>query len=149
MIDYYNKKLPDKNGIKVAYDKRSKAYYYDISCALDTETSNLIIDDEHKYSWIYIFQIMIGDTFITCRTFDELADIFTNLKLTYGLNPKNRIVIYVHNLPFEFQFMRTEFRFSECLARKNRTVFKCFFDDYGIEFRDSLILSGMSLAKTA
>ena len=149
MIDYYNKKLPDKNGIKVAYDKRSKAYYYDISCALDTETTNLIIDDEHKYAWIYIFQLMIGDTFITCRTFDELADVFLNLKLTYGLNEKNRIIIYVHNLPFEFQFMRTEFRFSECLARKNRTVFKVFFDDYGIEFRDSLILSGMSLAKTA
>lgn len=144
-----DKRLPDKNGIKVAYDRRSKAYYYDISCALDTETSNLIIDDDNKYSWIYIFQIMIGDTFITCRTFDELADVFVNLKLTYGLNEKHRIIIYVHNLPFEFQFMRTEFRFSECLARKNRTVFKVFFDDYGIEFRDSLILSGLSLAKTA
>ena len=150
MIIYHeNKKLPDKNGIKVAYDKRSKAYYYDISCALDTETTNLIIDDEHKYAWIYIFQIMIGDTFITCRTFDELADVFMDLKNTYDLNEKHRIIIYVHNLPFEFQFMRTEFRFSECLARKNRTVFKVFFDDYGIEFRDSLILSGMSLAKTA
>ena len=144
-----DKRLPDKDGIKVAYDRRSKAYYYDISCALDTETTNLIIDDDHKYSWIYIFQIMIGDTFITCRTFDELADVFLNLKLTYGLNEKHRIIIYVHNLPFEFQFMRTEFRFSECLARKNRTVFKVFFDDYGIEFRDSLILSGMNLAKTA
>ena len=150
MIIYHeNKKLPDKNGIKVAYDKRSKAYYYDISCALDTETTNYIIDDEHKYAWIYIFQIMIGDTFITCRTFDELADVFMDLKNTYDLNEKHRIIIYVHNLPFEFQFMRTEFRFSECLARKNRTVFKVFFDDYGIEFRDSLILSGMSLAKTA
>ena len=100
-----DKRLPDKNGIKVAYDRRSKAYYYDISCALDTETTNLIIDDDHKYSWIYIFQIMIGDTFITCRTFDELADVFLNLKLTYGLNEKHRIIIYVHNLPFEFQFM--------------------------------------------
>ena len=150
MIIYHeNKKLPDKNGIKVAYDKRSKAYYYDISCALDTETTNHIIDDEHKYAWIYIFQLMIGNTFITCRTFDELADVFTDLKNTYDLNEKHRIIIYVHNLPFEFQFMRTEFRFSECLARKNRTVFKVFFDDYGIEFRDSLILSGMSLAKTA
>ena len=149
MIDYYNKKLPDKDGIKVAYDRRSKAYYYDISGALDTETTNLIIDDDHKYSWIYIFQIMIGDTFITCRTFDELADVFTNLKITYGLNEKKRLIVYVHNLPFEFQFMRTEFRFSECLARKNRTVFKVFFDDYGLEFRDSLILSGMNLAKTA
>ena len=144
-----DKKLPDKNGIKVVYSKRSKAYYYDISCALDTETTNYIIDDDHKYAWIYIFQIMIGDTFITCRTFDELADVFTNLKLTYGLNEKKRLIVYVHNLPFEFQFMRTEFRFSECLARKNRTVFKVFFDDYGLEFRDSLILSGMSLAKTA
>ena len=144
-----DKKLPDKNGIKVVYGRRSKAYYYDISCALDTETTNLIIDDDHKYAWIYIFQIMIGDTFITCRTFDELADVFTNLKITYGLNEKKRLIVYVHNLPFEFQFMRTEFRFSECLARKNRTVFKVFFDDYGLEFRDSLILSGMSLAKTA
>ena len=144
-----DKKLPDKNGIKVVYSKRSRAYYYDISCALDTETTNLIIDDEHKYAWIYIFQIMIGDTFITCRTFDELADVFTNLKLTYGLNEKKRLIVYVHNLPFEFQFMRTEFRFSECLARENRKVFKVFFDDYGIEFRDSYILSGMSLEKTA
>ena len=144
-----DKKLPDKNGIKVVYSKRSKAYYYDISCALDTETTNYIIDDDHRYAWIYIFQIMIGDTFITCRTFDELADVFTNLKITYGLNEKKRLIVYVHNLPFEFQFMRTEFRFSECLARKNRTVFKVFFDDYGLEFRDSLILSGMSLAKTA
>ena len=110
MIIYHeNKKLPDKNGIKVAYDRRSKAYYYDISCALDTETTNHIIDDEHKYAWIYIFQIMIGDTFITCRTFDELADVFLDLKNTYGLNEKIRIIIYVHNLPFEFQFMRTEF----------------------------------------
>ena len=149
MIDYYNKKLPNKDGIKVVYSKRSKAYYYDISCSLDTETTNYIIDDEHKYAWIYIFQIMIGDTFITCRTFDELADVFTNIKLTYGLNEKKRLIMYVHNLPFEFQFMRTEFRFSECLARKNRYVFKCFFDDYGIEFRDSLILSGMKLEKTA
>ena len=144
-----DKKLPDKDGIKVVYSKRSKAYYYDISCALDTETTNYIIDDDHKYAWIYIFQIMIGVTFITCRTFDELADVFTNLKITYGLNEKKRMIIYVHNLPFEFQFMRTEFRFSECLARKNRYVFKCFFDDYGIEFRDSLILSGMKLEKTA
>ena len=149
MIDYYNKKLPDKDGIKVVYSKRSRAYYYDISCALDTETTNYIVDDDHKYAWIYIFQIMIGDTFITCRTFDELADVFTNLKITYGLNEKHRIIIYVHNLPFEFQFMRTEFRFSECLARENRKVFKVFFDDYGIEFRDSYILSGMSLEKTA
>ena len=150
MIIYHeNKKLPDKNGIKVVYSKRSKAYYYDISCALDTETTNYIIDDDHKYAWIYIFQIMIGDTFITCRTFDELADVFMDLKNTYGLNEKHRIIIYVHNLPFEFQFMRTEFRFSECLARENRKVFKVFFDDYGIEFRDSYILSGMSLEKTA
>ena len=50
-----DKKLPDEKGIKVAYDRRSKAYYYDISCALDTETSNLIIDDDHKYAWIYIY----------------------------------------------------------------------------------------------
>ena len=144
-----DKKLPLANGIKLAYDKRSKAYYYDISCALDTETSNLIQDDEHKYSWIYIFQIMIGDVFITCRTFPELKTIFGNLKNMYNLSEKQRLIIYIHNLPFEFQFMRTEFQTSELLARKNRSVFKVFLTEFGIELRDSLILSGMSLAKTA
>lgn len=144
-----DKKLPLANGIKLAYDKRSKAYYYDISCALDTETSNLIKDDEHKYSWIYIFQIMIGDVFITCRTFPELKTIFGNLKTMYNLSEKQRLIIYIHNLPFEFQFMRTEFQTSELLARKNRSVFKVFLTEFGIELRDSLILSGMSLAKTA
>ena len=144
-----DKKLPLASGIKLAYDKRSKAYYYDISCALDTETSNLIQDDEHKYSWIYIFQIMIGDVFITCRTFPELKTIFGNLKNMYNLSEKQRLIIYIHNLPFEFQFMRTEFQTSELLARKNRSVFKVFLTEFGIELRDSLILSGMSLAKTA
>ena len=144
-----DKKLPLASGIKLAYDKRSKAYYYDISCALDTETTNLIQDEEHKYSWIYIFQIMIGDVFITCRTFTELKTIFGNLKNMYNLSEKQRLLIYIHNLPFEFQFMRTEFQTSELLARKNRSVFKVFLTEFGIELRDSLILSGMSLAKTA
>ena len=144
-----DKKLPLASGIKLAYDKRSKAYYYDISCALDTETTNLIQDEEHKYSWIYIFQIMIGDVFITCRTFPELKTIFGNLKNMYNLSEKQRLIIYIHNLPFEFQFMRTEFQTSELLARKNRAVFKVFLSEFGIELRDSLILSGMSLAKTA
>lgn len=144
-----DKKLPLASSLKLAYDKRSKAYYYDISCALDTETTNLIQDEEHKYSWIYIFQIMIGDVFITCRTFPELKTIFGNLKNMYNLSEKQRLIIYIHNLPFEFQFMRTEFQTSELLARKNRAVFKVFLSEFGIELRDSLILSGMSLAKTA
>lgn len=146
MIKYYGD-LP--NGINFAYDRKSQSYLADISCALDTETTNYIIDEEHRYSWIYIFQLMIDTTFITCRTFDELEKIFKTISNKYGLNEKRRMVIYVHNLSFEFQFLRTHFHFVDCLTRQNRNVFKVFFDEFGLEFRDSLILSGMSLAKTA
>lgn len=142
----YDKPLP--NGFQWNYDKKSKCYIGDVACSLDTETTNYIIDEEHRYSWIYIFQMMIKDTFITCRTYDELQTVFTTISNKYGLNEKRRLIIYVHNLPFEFQFLRTRFFFDECLAKTQRRVFKVFFKG-GFEFRDSLILSGMSLAKTA
>ena len=52
----------------------------------------------------------------------------------------------MHNLAFEFQFIRKLVEWESVFAIKERTPVKCL-TSMGIEFRCSLILSGYSLAK--
>ena len=75
--------------------------------------------------------------------------MFSEIQHFYGLDGKKRLIMYVHNLPFEFQFIRCYFHFCDCMSKSQRQVYKVFFDQFGIEMRDSCALSGMSLAKTA
>ena len=58
-----------------------------------------------------------------------------------------RAVVYVHNLSYEFQFMKDFIEFDEIFARDAHKVMKCYAYKYGIEFRCSYFLSNMSLAK--
>ena len=134
---------------RLVYDFKYKIRYYNLPCAFDIETTNINDDPHNRMAFPYHMQLMIGSTFITCRTIDELGQVFTSLQQFYGLDGKKRLIIYVHNLPFEFQFIRCYFHFTDCMSKSQRQVYKVFFDQFGIEFRDSFALSGMSLAKTA
>ncbi|MFW3388004.1 UNVERIFIED_CONTAM: DNA polymerase, partial [Kocuria sp. CPCC 205274] len=64
------------------------------------------------------------------------------------LGSDKRLVIYVHNLAYEFQFMRKYFEWEEVFSIKERKPIRALTVD-GVEFRDSYILSGMSLATVA
>jgi len=145
-IKYYGE-LP-KAG-KPVYDIKSRTYYYNLPCAFDIETTNINDDPKNRMAFPYHMQLMIGSTFITCRTIEQLGKVFSKLQHDYRLNDKYRLIMYVHNLPFEFQFIRCYFHFTECMSKSQRQVMKVFFDQFGIEMRDSYVLSGMSLAKTA
>lgn len=134
---------------RLVYDFKYKIRYYNLPCAFDIETTNINDDPKNRMAFPYHMQLMIGSTFITCRTIDELGQVFTSLQQFYGLDGKKRMIMYVHNLPFEFQFIRCYFHFTDCMSKSQRQVYKVFFDQFGIEFRDSFALSGMSLAKTA
>ena len=134
---------------RLVYDFKYKIRYYDLPCAFDIETTNINDDPKNRMAFPYHMQLMIGSTFITCRTIDELGQVFTSLQQNYDLGGKKRLIMYVHNLPFEFQFIRCYFHFCDCMSKAQRQVYKVFFDQFGIEMRDSCALSGMSLAKTA
>ena len=145
-IKYYGE-LPVAG--KPVYDFKNRTYYYNLPCAFDIETTNINDDPKNRMAFPYHMQLMIGDVFITCRTIEQLGKVFSKLQQNYGLNSKYRLIMYVHNLPFEFQFIRCYFHFTDCMSKSQRQVFKVFFDQFGIEMRDSYVLSGMSLAKTA
>lgn len=123
--------------------------YINIECAFDIETTNTLVNDE-KFAFMYCWQFGIQDKehIYLGRTWEEFIVTCKRVQEYFGLSEEKRIICYVHNLGFEFQFMRKWFEWLNVFAVDERKPIKALCS-YGIEFRDSYILSGYSLAKTA
>lgn len=123
--------------------KENRKTYRNVICAFDIETSRLETDQSFMYIWM--FAIGKTDVYIG-RTWTELEDFLTRLRKELG---SEKLVILVHNLSYEFNFLRTIYNFnaSEVLALKSRKIAKCTMFDGALEFRCSYIHSNMSLAQ--
>ena len=78
---------------------RKKQKYMDAVCAFDIETSTL---PDMEQSIMYIWQFQLDDICtVYGRTWEEY---FTFLRRIREEIRPNALVIYVHNLSFEFQF---------------------------------------------
>ena len=121
---------------------KNRTKYMDIITAFDIETSRI---KEIEQSIMYIWQWQIGfDVTVIGRTWAEFVE-FAKL-LTSGLQEDEYIVVYVHNLSYEFQFLRGIYPFTEdevfCLDR--RKILKCTMFNH-LELRCSYLHSNMSL----
>lgn len=126
-----------------------KIEYLNVESAFDIETSSIIIDGEKSaFMYIFMFGIGYGEPVYYGRTWLEFLTMLDLVKDHYQLSLNRRLVIYVHNLAYEFQFMRKYFEWENVFSVGERKPIKAVTVD-GIEFRDSYILSGFSLAKTA
>lgn len=96
-----------------------------------------------KFGILYIWQMSINHVVVYGRTLSEL-DLFLRLLRKQVLG---RIIIYIHNLAYEFQFLRNIITDFEVFARKPRHPIKAYSPDRDIEFRCSLMLTNMSLEK--
>ena len=94
-----------------------------------------------KKSTMYLWQFSINEDVYFGRTWDDFYKFLNKLE---DNTPELKIV-YVHNLSFEFQFLKDVFNFSSVFARKARKVMKANLKDYNIEFKCSLMLSGVKL----
>lgn len=125
---------------------RKKVNYADIVTAFDIETSK--IETSHgPQAFMYIWQWQIGlDITIVGRTWDEFLQCVEKLKSALPSN--TTLVVYVHNLSYEFQFLRNvyDFKMEDVFALTSRKVLKCTMFDGLLEFRCSYIHSNMSLA---
>lgn len=126
-----------------------KVRYANIAAGFDIETTSIVADSE-KFAAMYIWQIGIGhgNPIYFGRTWNEFLDCLEMLSDFLELDNNNRLIIYVHNLGYEFQFMRKYFNFLDVFSVDERKPIKAL-TDLGIEFRCSYILSGYSLANTA
>ena len=126
---------------------RSKIYYLNYPLSFDIETSSFY-EGEEKKACMYIWQIAIGDNVYIGRTWEEWMQFNKMLSDGLGLNINRRIVFFVHNLSYEFQWMRLYYDWETVFALDERKV--CYaVNTIGIEYRCSYILSNESLEKLA
>lgn len=103
-------------------------------------------DDAQKHGIIYCWQLAINGKVIFGRYIDDFINILTYIENTIA--DKQRVVIYCHNLAFEFQWIRSYIKWSKVFAIAPRKPIFAITEG-GIEFRCSYVLTNFSLAKLA
>ena len=119
--------------------KRMK--YKDLITAFDIETTRLA---DIEQSIMYIWQWQFGDEYtVVGRTWEQFETFQRKLA---NILDDSVLVVFVHNLSYEFQFLRGIYNFQpdEVFAVKSRKVLKCNMHEH-FEFRCSYIHSNMNL----
>lgn len=93
------------------------------------------------HTTMYIWMFSINEEVYYGRTWDDLRKFLDRLE---NIVPEKKIV-FIHNLSYEFQYLRSVFNFNNVLARKSRKVMKADFDDYNMELRCTYMMSNCAL----
>lgn len=140
-----------------------KIEYYNVPCAFDIETTSFYIDAEHaayqyedakrltergvpldKVAIMYVWQFGINGHVVVGRTWQEFEDMITYISTARQLSVNKRLVVYVHNLAYEFQYIRKRFTWHNVFSGDIRKPIYAVTTT-GVEFRCSYYLSGYSL----
>lgn len=142
------------NDLNIVHKNGTKKYYYNVSCSFDIETSSFYIDDKNnittdklngrKCSNMYIWQFAINDNVIYSRFWTDFLRLIEKLENKLNTSENLRLIIYVHNLSYEFQYIYKMFNWSSVFAITERKPIYAL-NENGIEFRCSYILSGYNL----
>ena len=117
--------------------------YYNVPAGFDIEVSSFYQGEkkpENKRGIMYIWQFGIFNLVTTGRTWKEFEVLISMLQKILSLGENRRLVVYVHNLPYEFQFIRKHFDWDEVFILTERKP--VYATTGGIEFRCSLKLAG-------
>ena len=90
---------------------------------------------------MYLWQFGINDTVYYGRTWEEFRLFLNKLES----NVSELKYVFVHNLTFEFQFLKSIFHFSDVSARKSHKVMTAIMRDYNIMFRCTYFMSNCAL----
>ena len=82
---------------------------------LDTETSKkgVIDKDTGEYTvlngWVYQWAMKLHNTYIYGRKPSQIIDTMTRIAEHYKLTDKKRILIFIHNMPYDYQYLKWYF----------------------------------------
>lgn len=131
-------KLPTVTKEEKTKDGGDIVTYYNIPAAYDSETTSMI---ELKVAHVYAWMFGIGEFCTMGRTLEEFKNFTNELAKILGLGSTKRLIVYVHNLSFDFEFFQDLFKYEKFFAvdaHKPTDV----RTTKGFEFKDSLILAG-------
>ena len=131
--------------------KHKKISYMKVYAVFDIETSTIHPDPEiAPEGFMYHWQMNIGGVVVYGRRWEEWLELMTTISKWLELSDERRMVIYVHNLAYEFQFIRDFLKEDlggfEIFATGRRVPIyvSC---GAGFEFRCSYKLTNMNLQK--
>lgn len=126
--------------------KGSKVSYFKLICTFDIESTSV---DRRPYappySFMYAWQLCIEDDVVFGRTWGEYIYFIDKIVKYTNASPTTKLVIYVHNLSYEFQFIKDFFEWENIFARDIRKVLRA--STMEVEYRCSLALTNKSLSK--
>ena len=95
-----------------------------------------------KYALPYIWQFSYNDKVYYGRELQSFRELLNDI-------PRElHIIIWVHNLSYEFQFLLNIMKVLDVFARAPHKPLKCVFEEFkNIEFKCSYILTNLSLAQ--
>ena len=126
--------------------------------AFDIETSTIWLNEDHSlydvHSFMYVWQFQIEDYTVKGRTWEEyftfldvLRKAIDHIRIDNNLSVNPYLVIWVHNLAYEFSFLSGLYPFTndECFFRDVRKPIYCrMYDTF--EYRCSYIQTNLSLS---
>lgn len=124
---------------------KNPVIYLELSAAFDIETTNITEGVERPYAFMYHWQFCIEKSVVFGRRWEEFTEFLRRLHDALYLASNRRLVVFIHNAAFEFQFMRRFLNIEGGFYKAERKPLKVVIN--GFEFRDSYALSNMSLSK--
>lgn len=144
-----------REGLKISYRRtrqngKNVIYkYIDMPISFDIETCSFY-DRENKCSCMYVWALSVCGFVFIGRTWAQWVDAVDVIAKTLETSDSLRACIYVHNLGYEFQYMRKWFtgEWVDVFSLAKREPVRALLSN-GVEFRDSYALTGKKLASVA
>lgn len=133
------------------YNDENSGFSFDIETSTKiqrTKDKNGKVTDLYAKSYMYVATFGIGNIAVSCKTWDEVKRCIDRIKKVNHLSEEKRCICWIANLPFEFQFMRKRFNFTDIIAKTQRQVLYALMSDC-IELRDALAITGSNLEHLA
>jgi len=128
--------------------------YWDLKCGFDIETTTYI-----DRAYMYIWQIGINNKAFFGNSWEEFNDCLSIInnyidylnsqkaKEKHKKEFKAQAICFIHNIAFEWQFVRKEITVTDVFLKSLREPL--YFESDNIKFLDSFQITHMSLAKLA
>ena len=131
----------------VKSSRKKDGSFYNVPVSFDIETTSFKNEKGQYCGIMYVWQFAIYNEVFYGRTMEQYQEFCQILTDFLQLGVKAKLIVYVHNLAFEFQFIRKYFKWERVFADKKREPM--YADTGTIMYKCSYRLSGYSLAKLA
>lgn len=124
--------------------KGKKGKISNVASVFDIEATSFYNKNGEKQATMYAWVFGLNGKCIRGRTWREFFEALETISKHYKLSIDKRLVVYIHNLSYEFQWFKNYFEWEKIFSLEERKPLYAITKG-GIEFRCSYLLSGYSL----